>query len=459
MKDKHFGKKMQAAYESFLSTVKRYSMEDKIAGGVLVGFSGGPDSLLLLYLLLRYKKEHPFALAAVHVHHGIRGEAADRDAMFAQNVCEDLGVEFIAQKVDVPTVAKETKTGLEEAARNERYSCFDNIISSRKDISTIALGHNATDNAETVIFHLMRGCGTGGLAGIPPVRDWVIRPLISLSKNEILDALNEEGIAYTLDETNNDTAYTRNFIRHKILPLLSHISTSVEVSVAKVCRNLMSDNDYLEREAAKAYANMTEDRGERATLAELHPAILSRVLARWAKKYGTSLEQTHIDSLRALIAKGECFHCDLPGGVRFISDGRFCYFSKEKKPIAVHSDYLIRVAPEHPIPLDCGQFLITNDLSHNCCTNIYNFSIKANLRSAIIKGELFIRNKRDGDSYYYGKMTHKLKKLFNDKKIPLQIRETLPVLCDEKGIVWVPGFGVRDDGGSNDNAFTAVFFY
>ncbi len=459
MRDKRYGENMQAAYESFLSSIKNYGMEKKIRGGVLIGFSGGPDSVLLLHLLLRYKATHPFHVVAVHVHHGIRGESADRDALFAEQSCKALGVEFILHKSDVPALAKEKKIGIEEAARVARYSCFDAIISSRNDISAIALGHNATDNAETVIFHLMRGCGIGGLAGIPPTRDHVVRPLIALSKAAIISALEEAGIPYVLDETNADTAYTRNYIRHEILPRLSHISSSPEVSVGRICRNLINDNDYIESQAINAFGVVKNGKASKEALSKMHPAILSRVLRRWAQENGSVLEQNHLEKLVALISSNARFSYNLPGGMQFLCEDGICRIAEDKNKLKAQADFHLKIKKNQPIELENGLFAVTDDKSHKNCSNIYNFSIKANLRSAIIEGELFLRHRREGDSYYYGGMTHKLKKLFNDKKIPLQERELIPILCDEKGIVWVPGFGVRDDGGCENNAPEAAFYY
>ena len=460
MRDKQYGENMQAAYESFLSTIKQYGMEEKIRGGVLIGFSGGPDSVLLLHLLLRYKCKYPFHIVAVHVHHGIRGESADRDALFAENVCRALGVEFILHKANVPVLARERKIGIEEAARNVRYACFVDIISGRNDVSAIALGHNATDNAETVIFHLMRGCGIGGLAGIPPMRECIVRPLIALPKSMVLAALEESGISFVFDETNDDTAYTRNYIRHEILPRLSHISSLPEVSVGRVCRNLISDNDFIESEATHAFGAIQDNTASRETLLKMHPAILSRVLRRWGQSNGSTLEQSHIEKLEELISMNPHFSYDLPSGTQFLCENGVCRFAKNREEASKASKNLyIKIEKDQPIQLENSLFLITSDKSHKSCSNIYNFSIKANLSSAIIVGDMFLRRRNDGDAYYYGNMTHKLKKLFNDKKIPLQKREEIPILCDEKGIVWVPGFGVRDDGGSADEALFATFFY
>ncbi len=459
MKDKQLGSLMDAAYGAFLSVLREYEMEEKIAKGVLLGFSGGADSMLLLHLLLRYRRENEFPLIAAHIHHGIRGEAADRDAEFCERICEAFGIDFVCKRVDVPTYAREKKMGIEEAARFLRYSCFDEIINGRNDISTIALAHNSTDNLETVIFHLMRGCGSGGLGGIAPVRDHIIRPLISLSKEQIVSALSEAGISFVSDETNADTRYTRNYIRHEILPKLYRLSHSPEVSVRRVCRNLINDDDYLSREAERCFEKISEGEARIEFLKDLHPALRARVLFRWASEFGIALTQKQIERIGVLLLRGGRFSYDLSGGYCFFAERGICSICKRLKETEYVGGFRKALVPEQAASLARGAFVISRGAPQNISPNIYNFSIKANLSSAIIEGELFIRYRREGDSYYYGGMTHKLKKLFNDKKIPVTERDTLPILCDQKGILWVPGFGVRDDGGCNTNALQAAFFY
>ncbi len=459
MKDNRVLSEMEAAYREFLNVIRECDMEKRIEQGVLLGFSGGADSMLLLHFLLRYREEKKFPLLAVHIHHGIRGETADRDAAFAEQASKSLGVDFICKRVDVPAYAKANRMGLEEAARALRYSSFEEIIRGRNDISTIALAHNSTDNLETVIFHLMRGCGSGGLGGIAPVRDNVIRPLISLSKQEILNSLSEANIPYTYDETNSDTGFTRNYIRHEILPKLYRLSSSPEVSVRRVCRNLMKDDDYLDREAEKCFLHINDGGVEEQYMKKMHSALRARVLQKWAKEFNISLTQKQIDRIGVLLLRGGRFSYDLNSGYCFFSDRGTCSIRRREELSGVCTDLNEILQLKQAIVLSRGAFLVSDEECQNISPNIYKFSIKANLRSAIIEGELFIRYRRDGDSYYYGGMTHKLKKLFNDKKIPVLERDTLPILCDQKGILWVPGFGVRDDGGCNTDALHAAFFY
>ena len=200
------------------STVIRYGMEEMLGKGVLVGLSGGADSVLLLLFLLYYRENYNTSMnvVACHVNHLIRGDEAFRDLEFTRNFCSKYGVELCEVEVDVPSLAKQEALGLEEAARNARYSAFNKIILSRNDIDTIALAHNASDNLETVIFNMMRGSGLSGMCGIPPIRDNIVRPFIQIPKSEIVDSLNKGGISYVTDSTNLSTDYTRNYIRHEI---------------------------------------------------------------------------------------------------------------------------------------------------------------------------------------------------------------------------------------------------
>ena len=305
----------------------------------------------------------------------------------------------------------------------------------------------------------MRGCGSGGLAGIPPVRENIIRPLIGLSKEDIRSALSEKGILYIEDETNLDTAYTRNYIRHEILPKLSRLSASPEVSVRRVCRNLICDNDFLNREADKIYSLIKEDGISRDKLAPLHPAIFARVMLKWCEDHRVRLSRQQIDAIGTRIAENTPFSFDLAGDLCFFADTDICYLKKREKNETGSESFAKSLEIDRPLLLTRGAFLLTRGECENFSPNIYNFSIKVNLASAIIEGELFVRYRRDGDAYYYGGMTHKLKKIFNDRKLPLRERETIPILCDAKGIVWVPGFGVRDDGAHSENALTAAFFF
>ena len=435
-------------YRAALSTIDKYGMREMIESGVLVGLSGGADSVMLLLLLIEYRcrENKSFPIVAVHVNHMIRGDEADRDERFSEDLAKACGIEFCSLKIDVPSLAKDMNIGTEEAARNARYSAFAEIISGRNDISTIATAHNATDNAETVIFNLARGAGSRGTAGIAPVRGNVVRPLISVSKSEIADALNFASVKYVIDSTNYSTEYSRNYIRHEILPHLSRINERYISAVTSHSDSVREDVDFIEGESTRFLSESGGENISRVALLGLHPAVLSRVLMQMARSAGiSSLERVHITDIRRLLS-GDNFKYSTPGGYVFSCERGVCRFLKEIDEFTVHYRQELAFGNNKLIGYDS---VITLGKCEEVSSNVYKFSIHADLSSAIIFGSLYVRFRLDGDSYRYGGMTHKLKKVFNDKDVPPSIRGSIPIICDDKGIVWVPGLGVRDDGVKN----------
>ncbi len=425
-------------YSKIASSVEKYGMDRMLSGGVLLGFSGGADSVLLLHFLRCYLKNKPSKILCVHINHLIRGEEAFADEEFSRSTCEALGVEFLSKRIDVPSVAAKLGLGLEECARNIRYNEFNEIIRGRNDISAIAVAHNSTDNVETVLLNVLRGAGARGASGIPPVRDNICRPLISASKSEIVEALSSYGIKFVTDSTNLSSDYTRNYVRNEVLPKLRRISNDPEAMFLRMSENLRSDDDYINSVADEIIASgsVTTDK-----LASLHESVFVRVVARMVGDR-SSISSASLRDLRGLLGLKN-FRYSLPGGAKFIAEGGVCRIQADDLR---DIDYICYVEKDFA-RLDAinSVFAILDVESKKSYSNIYKKSIQANLRSAIINGRLYLRPKKDGDTVYYGGMTHKLKKLFNDKKIPPSLRSRIPVLCDDSGVVWVPGFGVRDD--------------
>ena len=264
-------------YDIAEHTVDENNMHGMIGQGVLVGLSGGVDSVMLLCFLLEYRRRHggDYTIAAAHINHGIRGEEAERDAAFCKTICDSLGVELITKAFDVPTIARGSHIGIEESARIVRYSAFDMIISGRDDISTLAVAHNMSDSAETVVFNILRGSGARGASGIRPVRDNIIRPLIGVSKDEIRSSADSFGLSYVVDSTNLSDDYTRNYIRHEVIPSLSHITPDPERMISRFADNMRSDEDYI--------TSVAED------FVSGHEVILNRDLASLRYMYVFSL--------------------------------------------------------------------------------------------------------------------------------------------------------------------------
>lgn len=434
-------------YNSALSLIESHSMENDIKRGVLVGLSGGADSVMLLHFLLRYRQTvGNFQILAVHINHGIRGEEAERDETFSRELCQAYGVEFSAIRLDIPAIAKIEKLGIEEAARNARYAEFDNIIQSRNDISTIAVAHNATDNLETVMLNMLRGAALSGASGIPPRRDNIIRPLLLSSKKDILSALDGANIPYVTDSTNLSSDYSRNYVRNEILPRLERLSGDPEKMVSRLSKSLRIDEDFLKSEAERFIRyNLVGDMISNKELLRLHQAVFSRVIMALSKKAGASPEQVHIEKARELILRGGSFSLDVPGGASFISDGS--YFSvKKTDSLETVSDFEVELKlGENPLFFGKSALFISENKNAIFSSNVYKISIQECFKFDIINRRLVARSKRDGDSYVVRGATKSLKKLYCDRKISAKQRSRLPVIVSGGDIVWIPGFGVSDE--------------
>lgn len=448
-------------YNRIISTVNSENMTTLIESGLLVGFSGGPDSVFLLCFLKEYQRRtnKDFPILAVHINHLIRGDEANRDEEFSSDFSKTLEIEFKSFKFDIPTMSHQLGLGVEETARNIRYSCFKDIISGRNNLNYIAIAHNATDNTETVLMNILRGSGLSGACGIKPVRENIIRPLIKISKKEIVSLLDDFTIPYVTDSTNGSTDYSRNYVRNEILPLLHRLSNDPDASFAKFTDNLRLDLDYLNKQAETF---IEENRSSKITaekLRELHPSIQAKVLSLLIfDACGEYPEEKHITALKNLL-QTDNFKFSLPGRFDFICQRGVCSFSS-KTSKNTHKEQIFSLNKGENKISGTNLTVFIGEIDKTSL-NIYNFSIQAQISSDIIDDGLILRFKSDGDSYKYHGMTHKLKKVFNDRNIPSSEREFIPVICDSQGIVVVPGMSERDgaksDISSNNTSITFAF--
>lgn len=433
---------------------------------VLLALSGGADSSALLYMLCEYCKKSGAPLAVAHVNHMIRGEDAERDRDFCRSLAKKLGLPFYLLEADVPALAKEHKRGLEEEARITRYEFFEKVM-RENSIPLLATAHNATDNAETVIFNLTRGSGLHGMCGIPPVREFsggrIIRPLLKMSKDEILAFCRENGIKYVTDDTNSDVAYSRNRIRNRVLPELLSINENAIANITRACELARLDDEFMIK-CAESFISSLEDRHvlPLSELCSLDKALLSRIAAEVLGDF-FEVSAAHITSFILLVEKGMP-HSEaiFPRGTRAVIENGAAIITQEKRHTP--TDYCYRlIESETQIPELDGVIFITDtensDKIHESLKNIYKKSIKASISSDTINNGLFVRPKKDGDKILCGGMHKKLKKLFCEKKLSPKARAVLPVFCDEKGVVWVPGVALRDGEKNSDVKKTVIFCY
>ncbi|MBE6538106.1 MAG: tRNA lysidine(34) synthetase TilS [Ruminococcaceae bacterium] len=426
---------------------------------LLVAYSGGADSSCLLYLLKDWCDKTGVELFAAHVNHGIRGDEALRDRDHCVSVCKKEGIKLFVLDADVPRIAKETGKSIEGAARDVRYDFFARVM-AENDIPVLCTAHNADDNLETLLFRLARGSAARGLCGIPPVRElegggFAVRPIISLTKDEILDICEEKSIEYVYDSTNADTAYTRNSIRATAMPVLREINPEAAEAALRFCENLRADCAYLDKIAE----NYLKKEGARhiGALASLEKPIFTRVITSlYAMHSGEMLESIHIEAVAALIREGrEGASVSLPGRLKaeiasnelvFSADSRE---SKEREALAkkellfgdnfIGGGYIIR--------LEYLNSTVSSQTTPDIQTgkeNIYKLFTQAEILSDKIKGSLFARGRLAGDTIRTSGMTKDVRKLLSERKIPINKRDSYPIICDDEGILLIPGIAVRD---------------
>ena len=418
---------------------------------ILAAFSGGADSSALLHMLAKYSKDVGCKLYAAHVNHCIRGDEADRDEEFCRRVADALGIELFVLRADVPAIAKESGESLETAARNVRYDFFADLMKTH-GIPLLATAHNACDNLETVLFCLARGTGLDGLCGIPPTRDTeggtLVRPILSMSREQILDYCRENGIEYVTDSTNADTEYTRNRIRADITPALLSVNGAAIENASRMCASLREDGDYLRIEAKRFLSeNRRGSSIPTKTLTRAHRAISSRALMLLFDEIsdGECIEARHVEDMLTLAKRGVPHsRIDLPRGISAcIEDGALRLTARADVPQRSGCEpYSLALCEgSNMISQTNCEIVIGNSQKK---INIYKNSILLFFAFDKIKGTLIARERRAGDRILEHGVRKSVKKLMCDRKIPLQLRDRLPVICDDEGVVAVPMLAVRD---------------
>lgn len=415
---------------------------------ILVGFSGGADSTALLNMLVTYGKENGATIYAAHVNHGIRGKEADRDEEFCKTVAQSLGVEIFSTRIDVPALSERSGESIETAARRARYDFFDRIMKEH-GIPLLATAHNANDNLETMIFNMARGTALGGMCGIPQTRlcayGTVIRPILQLSRADILEFCRQESLEYVTDSTNTDTDYTRNKIRAQMIPLLCEINSGAIENSARLAQTLRADALCLESMKDMFLEGFLD--GNSIELEKINgspDAIVNRALCSVYRDVsnGGTLESSHIEALRKL-SRTAVPHssASLPNGFRAtVEDGRLVF--EKATPKKEYEPYsLPLVEGKNRISQTGCEIVISNSQNTK---NIYKNSILVSIDSAKICGSLYARGRQSGDKILSGGMHKSVKKLMCDKKIPTDLRGRLPVICDDVGIVAIPLVAVRD---------------
>ncbi len=452
---------MHTAVRSFYHMMDTAPIAPAMAGCrcMLTAYSGGADSAALLVLTEQYCRRRGIPLTAVHVHHGIRGAEADRDAAFCASFCAARGIDFLLVNVDAPAYSASHAVGLEEAARVLRYEQLTQIASETEG-TRIATAHSADDTLETVLFRLVRGTALDGLGGIPPVRENIIRPLLGCTAEEIRDFCRRENIPYVTDSTNADTAYTRNFIRGEIVPLLSRISPEPALAVSRMCESLRTDAGFLREMAQDILGQTAKETFIRLDrLNSLHDALLSRcimILYENAAGGRRDLSAKHIHDVMRAVRAGGFSRISLPGDITAVVAGRLLSMEHGKAEIPeVDVDFRVPIMFGDNLFAQYGfgirmerSWTVDFPEKEEDCQNIYKLSTRTAIPFDTINGTVFVRFRRGGDSIRTGGMTRSVKKMLNEARLTPAERTRLPIICDGSGILWIPGLPHRDGNGT-----------
>lgn len=427
-------------------TINKYHM---LAQGdhVLVGLSGGPDSVCLLTILHKLKPEFGIHISAAYIDHGLRPDEIPYEIELCRDICSSMDIPFTTRPIDVKSYMKEKKMNKQEAARELRYNALYEIA-VEKTANKIALGHNADDQAETIIMRLFRGTGPSGLSGMPPVRKHIIRPLIEIERHEIEDFLETEGIGFVIDSSNLKKEYLRNKIRHLIIPEARKINMDVVKTLSRTADIFRDEERYFEILVTKTLMKLITRKADNVIELFLSPleamdtVILRRVLRR-------AIDETkglhgigfiHIEEIMSLIKSGKSGdRIYLPNDIRVIKGYSTIIITSEKP--AKLGDYVIN-SPCETIVKESSMVIRSTIMSVDEVKDYGDAQKIAVIDADKVHFPMTIRGRLQGDFFYplgFGKKK-KLQDYFVDEKIPRDERDVVPLLICDNNIVWVIGY-------------------
>jgi tRNA(Ile)-lysidine synthase len=438
--------------EKVKKTIAKYGLL-KEKESVVVGFSGGPDSTALVVALAQIAPEMGLELIVAHFNHALRGIEADQDERSARRLAKKLGLLFVSRKMDKKVVPKGLSP--EEFYREQRYRFLDEVAAANH-AHKIALGHNLQDQGETVLLHLLRGSGLEGLKGIMPLRGGkYIRPLIDISREEIIAFLEETGIAYRQDSSNESTLHLRNKIRLELLPFLrKEFNPRIDENLAQTAEILREENKFIRQSVEKALkTTCIKKQKNKITLNieylnMLPKAIRRRLLKELLEKFSlrkNGIAFLHIDCVDKLLQNKESGKkiC-LPFGVEARREYDNLILQRSK-------DCAARLEYAYAIKILGSVFLEERNLTvrlqvikkNQIADNVQN---KDYFDLDKIKLPLILRNRREGDWFQPLGMTgrQKIKSLFINHKIPQQRRNEIMLLVDQQAVLWIENMHLND---------------
>lgn len=417
-------------------TVKKYNMLS-FGDSVVVGVSGGADSMLLLHYLQSVQDEWNLSLIVANVEHGIRGQESIRDTDFVRQYCKENHLRFETVSIDALSDAKKKGMSVEEYSRDVRYTFFRSFNADK-----IATAHNLSDNIETVLFRFSRGTTIKGCTGIPPVRRNIIRPLIEISSSEIREYCQANAIEYMIDSTNSNNQYSRNYIRNQIVKDFKNLNPSFEKVFARFIESVKNDESVLDHLANRAFDESFKKNALMIDkLCKYEPSIVKRVIVKYMSLYDTALDDLHLNGVYELLFKQGRYQ---------IKNNLFAISDKKRLRTALFET----TACFDDIKIE-RKVTSRADFLTNCELYRKNFDFYCDYDKIV--DNISVRGRESGDEISPAgrNCTKSLKKLYNEYQIPVEERESVPVICDSKGLIGIYGY-CCDERVKIDNVTTSV---
>lgn len=408
-----------------LAFIRQYDMVQP-GDRIVCAVSGGADSVALLFAMYLLREKLQIELAAAHFNHGLRGEESDADEAFVCKLCQQYDIPLFSQK---GTVAP-GKKGLEAAARDARYGFLKSLPGK------IATAHTANDNAETVLMHMVRGTGLKGLGGISPVNGKLIRPMLNVTRKEVLDFLNEYHLSYVTDSSNDTDQFLRNRLRHNVMPALEKENPCLMENISALALRLREDDVLLQALATQQDLSVS-------SLRQMPGALRSRAIAAYLENSGVpEPEAAHIRLVEKLIfSQKPSAKADLPGGVTLVRS--YDQLEVLQQEVAIE-----------PTKLPCPGAVVLEEIG----LRIVCDAAPQEGDAVVPQGMVVVRSRQPGDTMRLRGGTKELKKLFIDRKIPAHKRAAVAVVADERGILAVQGFGINLDRAANGQQGVQIRF-
>jgi len=434
--------------EKVRDTIRKYGMLQP-GDEVVAGVSGGADSVALLHILLSLKPEFDLQISAAHLNHNLRGDESLRDERFVKDLCARLNVSLTVERADIAAVSKAQGISLEEAGREARYAFFSRLPAPKKN-ARIAVAHNVNDSIETVLLNFARGTALRGLCGIPPVRGRVIRPLIECERAEIEQYCEDNGLDFVTDSTNLEPGFTRNRIRHHVVPQLLEINPGLFGTVSKNLDALRADLGFLEQTAQNTLNGMMLPNGgfSRAKYLEANRAVRFRALRILLSGHPVSIDNNRLSRLNGIVSAGSGAE-QLSPHLTFLS--KKDSFRLSPPEFAYSEPFCIPLTL--PKAGESLEIYVFSNKKMKILNTVYEENINSDLnllKNAVdcdkIVGAVVLRQKLCGDTVRLNgrNCTKTLKKLFCESRIPAGERGNILIVADSSGPVWIEGFGVAE---------------